>query len=191
MLSLKVINLWSAPGTGKSTTAAGLFNIMKMHGHSVEYVAEVAKDLVWSKDWMGLSHQPSIFGAQDYRLRRLEGQVEWAITDSPLPMACAYLGEEWGGLDGWLADATWHAFDRYHNVNVLLHRNPGHKYDPKGRMQESLEESMKLDNVIDCLFSHAEDSAVASFEELVDHNTCHRIYHRIINHDPLEGQNLG
>ena len=43
---LKVINLFGAPGVGKSTIAAGLFYFMKTAGESVEHVTEYAKYLV-------------------------------------------------------------------------------------------------------------------------------------------------
>lgn len=152
MLSLKVISLFGAPGVGKSTTAAGLYNLMSIRGHSVELVTEVAKDLTWSKDWMGLSHQPSILAAQDYRLRRLEGQVEWAIVDSPLPAQVAYMGDEWlrAGLD----KLAWSLYERYENYPVLLQRNSLLEYREAGRNQTH-EEACMLDNVMDNLFHTA------------------------------------
>ncbi|MGV1835225.1 AAA family ATPase [Rhizobium rhizogenes] len=152
MLNLKVINLFGAPGVGKSTVATGLFNLMKIRGHSVEYVSEYAKDLTWSKDWMGLAHQPSLLAQQDYRLFRLNKQVEWVITDSPLPMQIAYQGEEW--LNAGLDKFTWDLFARYENFNVLLQRSGEFPYEQAGRNQTS-EQAMVLDNVIDNLFHTA------------------------------------
>lgn len=178
MLNLKVINFYAAPGVGKSTSAAGLFNLMKMRGHSVELVSEYAKDLTWKKDWMGLSHQLSILGEQDYRLRRLEGQVEWAITDSPIPMQIAYMGEEWGGIDGWLSEVAWQANDRYQNFNVLLHRPKDHRYEQAGRNQTA-EEAAKLDNVIDYLFGEAEDTAMKSLEAPISNQVPYAVYNWI------------
>lgn len=175
MLKLKVINLFGAPGIGKSTLAAGLFNLMKMNGLSVELVGEYAKDLTWSKDWMGLSHQPSVLAQQDYRIRRLEGQVEWAITDSPLPCQLAYCGEEWGGLDGYLSDTTWGLYDRYLNFNVLLHRSQKFEYQSAGRNQD-LTEAMKLDNVMDHLFGVAEETAVRSLELTPDNQAVYKVF---------------
>lgn len=183
MLNLKVINFFSAPGVGKSTTAAGLFNLMKMNGLSVELVSEYAKDLTWGKDWMGLSHQPSILAQQDFRLRRLEGQVEWAITDSPLPCQSAYMGDEWGGIDGYLADTAWDLHDRYLNFNILLHRSAKFSYQSAGRNQD-LEAAMKLDNVMDHLFGEAEDGAVASMEIVPDKFAAHDIYRWLLAGDP-------
>lgn len=152
MQNLKVINLFGSPGAGKSTTAAGLFNLMKLKGFNVELITEVAKDLTWEKNWMGLAHQPSILAQQDYRLFRLRGQVDWVITDSPLPIQIAYQGEEW--LQAGLDKFTWDLFSRYENYNVLIHRNTQRHYQEAGRNQ-TLEEAMVLDNVIDNLFHTA------------------------------------
>lgn len=175
MLTLKVINFFAAPGVGKSTSAAGLFNLMKMRGHSVELVSEFAKDLTWSKNWLGLTNQLHILGEQDRRLRVLEGQVEWVITDSPLPMGLAYCGDEWGGIDGWLADAAWSAFDRYHNFNVMLSRSKHIPYQEAGRSQTA-EEAMKLDNVIDYLYGEAVEEAEDSIELVTDNQVAYAVY---------------
>jgi ATP:corrinoid adenosyltransferase len=44
---MKVINLWAGPGAGKSTTASGLFYLMKTADMQVELVTEYAKDMTW------------------------------------------------------------------------------------------------------------------------------------------------
>lgn len=152
MLKLKVINLWTGPGAGKSTLAAGLFNLMKTKGHRVELVTEFAKDLTYGKDFGSLQNQLLILAQQDHRVRRLEGQVEWAITDSPLPLGIAYMTSEYAE---WLTPATWAAFHRYRNYNVHLLRGdrPYHTY---GRNQ-SREEAVTLDNVIANLYEEAND----------------------------------
>jgi predicted ATPase len=59
---LKVINLYGGPGTGKSTTAAALFALMKREGYNVELVTEFAKDLVWTERNKELGDQIYIFG---------------------------------------------------------------------------------------------------------------------------------
>ena len=114
-LTLKVINLWGEPGAGKSTVAAGLFNLMKLMGEKVELVTEYAKDLTYEKNHGSLQNQLLILATQDNRLRRLEGQVEWAITDSPLPLGILYVTPEY---DEWLEDAAFAAFERY-DLNAL------------------------------------------------------------------------
>ena len=43
------VNLFGGPGIGKSTTAAGVFNLLKLHGIETELITEFAKDLVWEE----------------------------------------------------------------------------------------------------------------------------------------------
>lgn len=87
---LKVINLFGAPGVGKSTIAAGLFYFMKMAGMSVEHVTEYAKYLVLTNRTSQLENeQLYLFAKQHHKQHILKKQYEWAITDSPL-LLCAY-----------------------------------------------------------------------------------------------------
>ena len=44
-----VVNLFGAPGAGKSTGAAYIFSKLKMSGINVELVTEFAKDKVWEE----------------------------------------------------------------------------------------------------------------------------------------------
>lgn len=129
-LNLTVVNLWGGPGIGKSTTAAGLFNLLKQSGARVELVSEFAKDLTYGKDYGSLENQLFILAEQDRRLRRLEGQVDFAITDSPLPLGMVYMTPEY---EEWLPAAILGAYDRYQNVDVLLTRRK--PYQVYGRNQ--------------------------------------------------------
>lgn len=150
-LPLKVINFWGGPGSGKSTTATGLFNIMKNLGIEVEYVGEYAKDLTYQQDKMGLDNQLLILAEQDARLRRLVGKVTWAITDSPLPLSIAYITREY---TEWLPETVWGAYERYHNHDFLLRRVKG--YQTYGRNQTEHEALAKDINVTE-LFREATD----------------------------------
>lgn len=123
-----VINLWAGPGAGKSTTAAGLFQIMKILGLNVELVTEYAKDLTWEKNVSRLGNQFLVTATQDHRLRRLLGQVDYIITDSPLPLGIAYMGPEFGD---WLPEAISECFEGYNNRDFLLQRRKA--YSPVGR----------------------------------------------------------
>lgn len=86
----RVINLWAGPGAGKSTTAAGLFFLMKTRRYKVELVTEYAKDLHYEGDFPSLKNQWSVTLEQARRQRRLRSKVDWIITDSPLPLALHY-----------------------------------------------------------------------------------------------------
>ena len=77
-----IVNIFGAPGAGKSSFAALVFTEMKRSGANVELVTEVAKDLVYRHDYRGLKMQFPVAGIQYERVQRLVGQVEFIITDS-------------------------------------------------------------------------------------------------------------
>ena len=78
-----VINFFGGAGSGKSAQAAGLFYKMKEKGYSVELINEFPKQIVWEKHFELLSDQLYIFAHQNEQVYRLEGQVDYCITDSP------------------------------------------------------------------------------------------------------------
>lgn len=151
-LKLKVVNLWAGPGAGKSTTAAGLFNLMKQLGHKVEYVPEYAKDLTYERNYGNLTNQFLLAAVQDQRLRRLEGHVDWAITDSPLPLGIAYCTKEY---EDWVPEAIEAAYDRYDNFDFLVRRTK--EYQRYGRTQTE-SEALAIDISIKALFDDFTES---------------------------------
>ena len=60
-----VINLVGGPGSGKSTTAAGLFFLMKIRGLRCELVTEYAKELSYDKNWSDLKRQLHVLAEQE------------------------------------------------------------------------------------------------------------------------------
>jgi predicted ATPase len=150
---MKVINLFGGPGSGKSTTAAGLFYRMKLAGHKVELVTEYAKDLVYAGQ-LGtmLEQQEYIFAEQNWRLQRLLSHVDWAITDSPILLSAIYpeLNQKQHGIGSWPALPEFkklvHAqFRCYNNLNVFLRRPD--EYQEWGR-ERSLDEAKETDSMI-------------------------------------------
>ncbi len=57
-----VVNLFGAPGAGKSTGAAYIFSKLKMAGINAELVTEFAKDKVWEESKAVFQNQAYIFG---------------------------------------------------------------------------------------------------------------------------------
>lgn len=177
VLNLKVINLYCGPGGGKSTLAAGLFNLMKNLGYRVELVTEFAKDVTYEKNFGTLQNQLVILAEQDRRLRRLAGQVDWVITDSPLPLGIVYMTPEY---EEWLVPAVWGAFRRYQNYHVLISRGD-RPYQTFGRTQ-TLEEAMKLDNQIGHLFDQARDGEEDfAMEVKSDAEAPYRVFEELID----------
>lgn len=135
-----LVNLAAGPGSGKSTTSATVFAILKMHGIRCEYVPEYAKDVFWEgRDFDQLQIQ--ILGKQHARLRRLESHVDVAVTDSPLLLAAVY---NLSGLTH-LPLLARELHDRFNNLNFFIERvKPYHKY---GRGQTE-DEARALDEQV-------------------------------------------
>lgn len=130
------VNLFGGPGTGKSTTAAGVFHQLKLVEVEAELAPEYAKDKVWERTTNTLNNQLYVFGKQHHRIWRLQGQVDVVITDSPLLLSLYY------GRDRSPAfhELVREEHERLNNLNVLLIREK--PYHPNGRMQT---ESQALD----------------------------------------------
>jgi len=139
-----VINLFGAPGSGKSTGAAYIFSKLKMYGINAELVTEFAKDKVWEESKEVFNNQAYIFGKQYFRISRLNDKVEVVITDSPLLLSSFYnksevLGDNFNNM---VKDV----FNAFNSMNVLIKRTK--PYNPAGRFQsedesDELSEKMK------------------------------------------------
>lgn len=129
-----VINLYGGPGTGKSSTAADLFAKMKWEGHNVEIINEYAKKVTWEGHHNILRDQIYLFAKQNRKLERLRDQVDWVITDSPLPLCGIYAGPDYFPS---FQPLIWEVFNSYRNINIMLERKKA--YNPKGRNQTEKE----------------------------------------------------
>lgn len=137
----RVINFWSGPGGGKSTTKAGTFFHLKIAGYRVAQIEEYATERSAEKDWATLADQRAVLLEQDARQRRWTGVADWIITDSPLLLSCIY-GQ------GDFASAAFHKevfdlYDGYENVNIWLDR-PETPYQTYGR-HHSEDEAKAID----------------------------------------------
>lgn len=141
-----VIELYAGPGAGKSTLAAGLFSLMKTKGYRVELVTELAKDITYEKAYGLLQNQFYVAVNQEHRQWRLRGQVDWIITDSPLPLGLAYCGDRDRAL---LQVITKGLRKRYVNLPILVKR--AKTYQQYGRSQTE-NEARAIDTVVDAIF---------------------------------------
>lgn len=143
-----VVNLFSGPGVGKSTTAAMVFAKLKMNGVDCEMALEFAKEKVWEESFRTMDDQIYIFGKQLHKIWRLNNKVQVIICDSPLPNSIIYDKEDSKPFHALVLEQ----FDKFNNRNFFIER--GTDYVENGRLQ-TLEEARKIDKaVIDLLSSN-------------------------------------
>lgn len=130
-----IVNLFGAPGAGKSTGAAYVFSKLKMAGINAELVTEFAKDKVWEGSQAVFENQAYIFGKQYFRISRLQNKVDVAITDSPILLSSFYNRDEVLGKE--LDALVTKVFNTYNNYNVFIDRVK--PYNPVGRFQTEAE----------------------------------------------------
>ena len=132
-----IVNLFGGPGTGKSTTAAGVFAKLKMQNINCELVQEFAKHVVWRGNFTTLNNQLYIFAKQHDRLFHLKDKVDIIITDSPTIMGLTYTDftKVSPSLEQLVVDE--YSRDDQINLNVFLNRVTA--YDPVGRTQNEAE----------------------------------------------------
>ena len=143
-----LVNLFGAPGAGKSTGAAYIFSQLKMRGINAELVTEFAKDKVWEGSKAVFENQAYIFGKQYFRISRCADQVDVIVTDSPLLLSILYNNDE--DLGGTFDAVVRQVAKKYNSKNYYLKRVKD--YNPSGRFQtedESDEIAIELKHLLD------------------------------------------
>lgn len=165
---MKVINLFGAPGAGKSTTMLDLTSDLKLMGLSVENTPEFYKELILEDSHKAaFGGQLYILGEQNRRLARLEGKNEFAVTDCPLPLIGYYTPEDYvPGFSGFVKNL----YNRYNNINYFILRK--HEFEKEKRIH-SEEQS---DKIAEDLLSMLEANKIP-FKVF---NSCHEISALII-----------
>ena len=174
-----VINLFGGPGSGKSTTASGLFNKLKKRGVNCEYVQEYAKDLVWGENLKTLDNQIHIYGEQHNRIFRLKGKVDIIITDSPPVMGMVYC--DWSKTSPILKQLACaeHHRDDVNTLNFFIIRDK--PYNPKGRTQTDDEAKIVDDKVRGLLSDFKIDYTEIIGDTMVEEN----ILNEIVKYYPI------
>lgn len=143
-----IINLYGGPGTGKSTSAAQLYALLKQQGENAELVREYVKDWAWEKRDISTYDQIYLLGKQSRRESMLYDKVDWIVTDSPVLMG-TYYAQLFCPL--WVSEgvrtlslAFYHqaAEDKHRHVHVFLKRSK--PYVAAGRYQ-SEDEAKEID----------------------------------------------
>ncbi len=87
----KIICLYGGPGSGKSTTCAGLFYQLKMKHYNCEMNREYVKEWIWENRNIQEGDQPYFFAKMARREKiYMNNDVDFIITDSPLILTSFY-----------------------------------------------------------------------------------------------------
>ncbi len=151
-----VINAFGGPGAGKTTACHDIVSELKKRGYTAEYVPEYAKELVYEKNWVildgSLENQRQILAEQSHRLERLQGQVDFIVTDAPLLLNSIYCSKE--ELTPAHSAYVKALYEKNENFNIFINRDKEH-FEAEGRLH-NLEESMEKDNEIRSLLKENE-----------------------------------
>jgi hypothetical protein len=143
-----LVNLFAGPGTGKSSTMAGVFSELKWRGVNCEMGPEFAKEKVWEGSLEILGNQIYVFGKQLHSVYRLMGKVDVVITDSPLLLSLIYGTKEGKVFEDLVVDVH----NRFETYNVFLKRHK--KYNPSGRLQTEKEAKLIDKKILELLYRH-------------------------------------
>lgn len=154
-----VVNLFGAPGAGKSTGAAYIFSKLKMLGVNAELITEFAKDKVWEEnsEVFKPDNQIYLFGKQFYRMSRCRDKVDVIVTDSPLPLSILY--NKSTVLTSSFDDVVMSCYYSFENMNYFVKRSK--PYNPIGRLQTETESDELAAHLIGFLIdSNVEHSVI-------------------------------
>lgn len=137
----KVINIFGAPGSGKSTLCFGLMYKLKLKGIEAEMSHEWIKEKLYEKNPYPFQDQLYTYAKQNKKLNQLNGKVDYIITDSPSVQCVAYNLKEPEVYNKMALDY----FNQYDNLNFFIERT--HPYQPSGRNQTE-DEARKVGDLI-------------------------------------------
>ena len=136
-----IVCLWGGPGTGKSTTCAGVFNKLKKLDYNCEMNREYIKDWVWEGREIMPGDQVYITAKQARKeLIYMRKELDFIITDSPLALTSFY-GNKYDKYEK-ETQACKTIVKQHHNICKDLNYKVNHyflirtkKYNPSGRNQ--------------------------------------------------------
>ncbi len=186
-MKTKVINLVGGPGAGKSTIAAGVFNLLKMSGREVELIQEYPKELVWEERKNTFNDSMYLFAKQAHYQYNVNNKVDYMITDRPLIMSNIYHNfwmakswpESWNETFYQMVKETWDLYD-----NHVYYINRVMPYDKHGRNETEYEARQQ-----DVMFKKVLDDYEIDYEIIDGDSNAHfKIFEDIIKKE--QGTNI-
>ena len=146
-----VVNLFGAPGAGKSSLALLVSGLLKTSypEFSVECPDEFAKTIVYDEAHKALSCQLYIAGRQQWQIARCEGHADIVVCDSPVLMSWVYGSENGNKVPPEFFDVCRFYHSKYDTLNFLLFRD--HEFDRRGRIHTHDDELRINTKILDTL----------------------------------------
>jgi hypothetical protein len=166
------------PSAGKSKGSGHVFSQLKMKGYKAEYVQEFAKDMVYDGNKEAFKNQAYIFGNQYYRQSRLNGKVNYIITDSPLILSILYNNGN-KALEGNFNKTVFDVFNSFNNINYLIRRVE--PYEADGRLQNEEESDALVEPLLKLLYDYqvpyyTVDGNEAGYDKIVNDIIARGVY---------------
>jgi hypothetical protein len=136
---MKVINVYGAPCSRKTTFSMALFVLLKMHKINCEFISESAKMLTWENRQIPLHDRLYMLGEASLRLSILNGKVDVVVSEGPVLTNLLYskpLNED-------IVKVHLQKYKEFDNIDFFLHR-----IDPlgvEGRNETSEEQVDKME----------------------------------------------
>lgn len=126
-----IVNLFGAPGSGKSTGAAYLFSQLRMRQINCELTEEFPKQLRWEGRDIARKNHIFIFANHLYKIECLQKETDIIISDSPLPLSIFYNDNNY--IQEEFTKLILKVFNSFNTINYLLVRD--FQYNEIGRYQ--------------------------------------------------------
>lgn len=147
-----VINLFGAPGAGKSTLALLVAGLLKSK-HSdltVECPDEIAKLAVYDESHKALRCQLYIAGRQFWQVARCEGHADIVVCDSPILLSPVY-GTEYGQrVPPSFFDVCAYYHAAFPSLNYYVMRT--HPFEKRARVHDESDERRLEDKISEALY---------------------------------------
>jgi nicotinamide riboside kinase len=141
-----VVNLFGAPGAGKSTAMAYIFAKLKLKNVDCEMSPEFIKRKIWEGHSCIAEYQTYVTSKQLFGIQSLNKKVRVIITDSPILLGLYYCKKKSSDEDYEdYKNFVFEQWDNFNNMNFYLNRVK--PYNANGRFQNEKESDIVSDEL--------------------------------------------
>ena len=166
-----ILNLFGAPNSGKTSTAAGLFAALKRAGVECDYVPELVRMAHYVENKTLLADELYLLAEKNHRMKALEGAgIEVAITDGPVLNSLVYRPKEYYPTFDQLVREV---HDGYDNLNIYL---PGvRNFSSIGRGEKNEHAAMRRGDQVFGMLQEFGYIELDPGQDMVEQATAHSI----------------